>query len=94
MSRGRSEAHPLPKVKHDRISNGRIILFMLASSASSAVGCHDESGPSSFIDWQSKNDSSALPEMAKWQRIGNQINAAFIFTRAYFVTPPTIASCC
>jgi hypothetical protein len=53
MSRGRSEAHPPPKFKHDRRSNGRIILFMLASFASSAVGCHDESGPS-FTDWQSK----------------------------------------
>jgi hypothetical protein len=53
MSRGRSEAHPAPKVKHDRRSNGRIILFMLASFASSAVGCHDESGPS-FIDYNQK----------------------------------------
>jgi hypothetical protein len=33
MSTGPSEAHPPPKVKHDRRSNGRIILFMSASFA-------------------------------------------------------------
>jgi hypothetical protein len=33
MSTGRSEAHPPQKVKHDRRSNGRIILFMSASFA-------------------------------------------------------------
>jgi len=33
MWRGRSEAHSLPKVKHDKRSNGRIILFALASFA-------------------------------------------------------------
>jgi len=33
MSTGRSEAHPTPKVKHDRRSNGRIILFMTSSFA-------------------------------------------------------------
>jgi hypothetical protein len=33
MSTGRSEAHPPHKVKHDRRSNGRIILFMSASFA-------------------------------------------------------------
>jgi hypothetical protein len=44
MSRGRSEAHPPPKVRHERRSNGRIILFMLASFAPS----------SSFIDCNQK----------------------------------------
>src|SRR5260370_24216327 len=65
MSRGRSEAHPPPKVKHDRTSNGRIILFMLASFASSAVGCHDESGPHSLVDSQRPNQpSSPTPEQS------------------------------
>src|SRR5260370_28522045 len=71
MSRGRSEAHPPPKVKHDRTSNRRIILFMLASFASSAVGCHDESGPS-FIDcnqkrfWRDLNGSAAPSEPPRY----------------------------
>jgi hypothetical protein len=33
MSRERSEAHPLPKVKPESRTNERIILFMLASFA-------------------------------------------------------------
>jgi hypothetical protein len=39
----------------------------------------------SFAIRQIKNDSSAIlssgPQPTEWQRIGNQINAAFIFTR-------------
>jgi hypothetical protein len=43
----------------------------------------------SFAIRQIKNDSSAIlssgPQPTEWQRIGNQINAAFIFTRTYFI---------
>ena len=32
-----------------------------------------------------KNDSSAISQPTEWQRIGNQVNAAFVFARADFV---------
>jgi len=50
----------------------------------------------SFAIRQIKNDSSAIlssgPQPTEWQRIGNQINAAFVFTRTYFINVLRIGS--
>ncbi len=54
MSRGRSEAHPPPKVRHERRSNGRIILFMLASFAFSGRRLSRRKRTPSFIDCNQK----------------------------------------
>ena len=32
-----------------------------------------------------KNDSSAIPQPTEWQHVGNQIDAAMVFTRSHFV---------